>query len=61
MIAMVSRSLHGGESEASQRLDRVGADAGPGETPSHQHVGTEQEGEHHAERGDDGSMALRKA
>ena len=36
-----------------QRLDRKGADAGPGEHLLHQHVGAEQEREHHAERGDD--------
>ena len=43
----------GAKSDCDQRLDRVGADAGPGEHLLHQHVGAEQEREHHAERGDD--------
>ena len=36
-----------------QRFDRERADAGPGEHLLDQHVGAEQEGKHHAKRGDD--------
>ena len=41
------------EVRCDQRLDRIGADAGPGEHLLDQHIGAEQEREHHAERGDD--------
>src|SRR5580658_2256683 len=46
-------ALHRREIRRDQRFDRIGADAGPGEHFFHQHIGAEQEREHHAERGDD--------
>ena len=44
-------ALHRRVVRGDQRLERVGADARPGEHLLDQHVGAEQEGEHHAERG----------
>ncbi|KTT03679.1 hypothetical protein RSA36_22110, partial [Pantoea stewartii] len=43
----------GATSDAIRASTAVGADAGPGEHFLDQHVGPEQEREHHAERGDD--------